>query len=177
MPVKWSTCLAKEGSGREPGAAAEIDGALEVGGLLGGDARRQHRLEDQRRGAIAEIIDQRVLEPRGVLVEQRLHVGRGHLRHLGIAEPHQVQAGAVLVPGVASPGFTKGRDGLVALAELLTDLAEREPGRGEIRCKLDRLLQEVGRGGKVALELEIARELETAVGHEIAGGQEQAERH
>ena len=60
------------------------------------------------------------------------------------------------------------------LAELLADFAEREPGRGEIRRQLDRLLQQVGGGGEIALQLQVAREIIAAVGNEIAGGQEQA---
>ncbi|MEY9187243.1 hypothetical protein ABH987_000871 [Bradyrhizobium ottawaense] len=169
--------LLRECGGRKPGAAAEIDGAFEEGRLLRGDPRGHHRLEDQRRGAIVEIVDQRVLEARGVLVEQRLHIGLGHLRHLGVAEPHQMQASAVLVLGIGPPRFSKCGDRLVALAELLTDFAEREPGRGEVRRELDRLLYEVSGGGQIALELEVACELEAAVGDEIAGSLEQAERH
>ena len=85
-----------------------------------------------------------------------------------------MQAGAVLVVRVGLARFPEGGDGLVALAELLADFAEREPGRGEIRRELERLCQQVGGGGQVALELEVAGEFEAAVGDEIAGGQEQA---
>jgi hypothetical protein len=67
--------IAGKGSGRKPRAAAEIDRAPEIGRLLRGAAHRQHRLEQQRRAAIAEIADQRGLEPRRVLVKQRLHIG------------------------------------------------------------------------------------------------------
>jgi hypothetical protein len=67
-----------KGSGRKAGAAAKIDRALEEGGLLYRVARRQHRLEQQRRPAIAEIVHQRAVESRRVLIEQRPHIGRWH---------------------------------------------------------------------------------------------------
>ena len=65
----------------------------------------------------------------------------------------------------------------LALAELFTNGAEREPGRGKVRRKLDRLQQQIGGGGEVAFQLQIAREIEPPVGHQVAGGQEQARRH
>ena len=40
----------------------------------------------------------------------------------------------------------------------------------EIRRQLDRLHQEIGGGGQIALQLQIAREIKPAVGHQIAGG-------
>ena len=42
----------------------------------------------------------------------------------------------------------------------------------EIRRQLDRLQQQIGGGRQIALQLQVARELEAAVGHQIAGGQE-----
>ena len=56
-------------------------------------------------------------------------------------------------------------------------LAEREPGGGEIRRQLDRLHQKIGGGGQIALQLQVAREIEPAVGHQIAGGEKQARGH
>ena len=47
----------------------------------------------------------------------------------------------------------------------------------EIRRQLDRLHQKIGGGGQIALQLQIAREIEPAVGHQIAGGEKQAGRH
>ena len=161
-----------EGGGRKPRPTSEIDGALEQGGLLRGDAGSHHRLEDQRGRAIAEIVDQHVLEARRVLIEQGLHIGLRHLRQLRIAEAYQMQMSAMLIARVGIARFAKGRNRLVALAELRADFAEREPGRGEIRCEFDRLLDEIGGSWQITLELEVARELEAAVGHQIAGGQE-----
>ena len=69
-----------EGRRRESRAAAEINGAPEVGGLAHRRAGGQHRLEQQRGAAITEIADQGEFEFRGVLIEQRAHIG---LRHVG----------------------------------------------------------------------------------------------
>ena len=145
---------------------------LKKAGLRAARADRQHRLEQQRRAAIAEIVDQRGLEPRRILIEQRPHIGRRHAGQLLGAEPHQPQAGAVAVVrvGVARPA--KRRDRRIALAELFANLAEREPGRGKARREFDRLQQQIGGGGEIALQLQVAGEFEPAVGHQIAGGQE-----
>ena len=113
--------LLGKGRRREPGAAAEIDGALEKRRLAGGRSHRQHRLEQQRRAAIAEIVDQRRFEPRRILVEQRLHIGLRHAGHGLGAEPHQPQAGAVAVLGIAGLRLSKGRDRRIVLAEFFAD--------------------------------------------------------
>ena len=81
------------------------------------------------------------------------------------------------IVGIGGVRLAKRRDRRIALAELLADFAEREPGRGEIRRQLDRLQQQIGGGGQIALQLQIAREFEAAVGHQIAGGEEQARGH
>ncbi len=70
--------------------------------------------------------------------------------------------------GSAFPGFAKRRDRRVALAELFADFAEREPGGGEAGRKLGRLQQQVGGGGKIAFQLQVAREIEPPVGNQIA---------
>ncbi len=164
--------LPGEGARRKPGAAAEIDRVLEQSGLPGGDARGDHRLEDEGRRAIVEIVDEHILEMRRILIEQGLHIGLRHLGELLVAQPYQMQAGAVLVLRVGLARFPECGDGLVALTEFLAEFAEREPRGCEIGRELERLLQQVGGGGQVALELEVARELEAAVGPEVAGGLE-----
>ena len=88
-----------------------------------------------------------------------------------------MQAGAVAIVGIGRARLAERRDRGLALAELLADFAEREPGRGKIRRELGRLQQQVGGGGEIALQLQIAREFEAAVGNQIAGGQEQARGH
>ncbi len=81
------------------------------------------------------------------------------------------------VPRVRLARRAERRHGLVALAELFPDFAEREPGGGKVRRQRDRLLQQLGGGGKIAPQLQIAREFEAAVGGQIAGGEEQARGH
>ena len=128
--------LAGKRTCREPGAAAEVDGTLEESGFANRSARGQHRLEQQRGAAIAEIVDQCGLEPGRILVEQRPQIARRHRRQGFRAEQHQPQAGAVPVVGVGGLRLAKGRDRRIALAELFANFAEREPGRGEVWRKL-----------------------------------------
>ena len=111
------------------------------------------------------------------MIEQRLHIALRHLVELFGTKPHQPDRSAVTISGSARAGFLERRDRLVVLLELLADFAKGEPGRGEIRCKLDRLLQQVGSGGQIALQLQVARELEAAVGEQVAGGEKQARGH
>ena len=82
---------------------------------------------------------------------------------------------AIIGIGLARPA--KGGYRALALAEPLTDFAECEPGRGEVRRQLHRLCQQVGSSAQVALQLQVAREFEATVGDQIAGGQEQARGH
>ena len=73
--------------------------------------------------------------------------------------------------GIAGLRLLKRRDGRIVLAEFFADIGEREPGGREIRRQLDRLHQQIGGGGQIALQLQIARKFEPAVGHQIAGGE------
>ena len=81
------------------------------------------------------------------------------------------------VLGIGGDGFAKRRDRRLALAELFANFAEREPGRGKAGRQLDRLQQQIGGGGEIALHLQIAREIEPPVGNHVAGGQEQSRGH
>ena len=166
-----------EGRRRQSGAAAEIDRAFEERRLARGRSHRQHRLEQQRRAAIAEIADQRGFKPRRILVEQGLHIGLRHAGHRLGAEPHQSKASAVAIAGIAGLGLLIRRDRRLMLAELFADAREREPGGCEIWRQLDRLQQKIGGCGQIALQLQVAREFEAAVGHQIAGGEKKAGRH
>ncbi len=69
---------------------------------------------------------------------------------------------------VGRDGFAKRRDRHLALAELFANFAEREPGRGKAGREIDRLQQQIGGGGKIALHLQIAREIEPPVGNHVA---------
>jgi hypothetical protein len=66
---------------------------------------------------------------------------------------------------------------LLALAELLANITEREPCRGKARRKVGGLQQQIGGGNEIAFQLQIAREIETPIGHQIAGRHEQADGH
>ena len=91
--------------------------------------------------------------------------------------PHQSQAGAVAVAGIARLRLAERRDGRIKLAQHFADAGEREPGGCEIRRQFDRLHQNIGGGGQIALQLQVARKLEAAVGHQIAGGEEYSRGH
>ena len=65
----------------------------------------------------------------------------------------------------------ESRYGAGAVAELFTQLAEHEPGRGIAGRKLKRLHQQIGGAGKIALRLSVPRPLEAAVGDQISGRQ------
>ena len=58
------------------------------------------------------------------------------------------------------------------LAELLANFSERKPGGGEAGREFRGLQQQIGGGGEIAFQLQIARKVEPPVGHQIAGGQE-----
>src|SRR5215472_10588926 len=102
--------LLGEGTGAEPGAAAEIDAAPEECRLLRGDANRDHRLEQKLWRAIAEIAKQRGLEARRILVEQRLHIALRHLAELVRPEPHQVDGCAMAILRIGFARLAEGGD-------------------------------------------------------------------
>ena len=137
----------------------------------------EHGLEQQRRTAITEIVDQRRFEFRRVLIEQGTHIGRRHARKLLGAEQHQPQACTVPVVGIGRLRLAKRRDGPFAFAELLPNVSQREPRRGKAGCKVGGLQQQVGGGNQIALQLQVARKIEPAVGNQIAGRHEQADGH
>src|SRR5580704_15752555 len=132
------------------------------------------RVVQQHRAAIAQPLGKRRVVARGILVEQPPHVGFGHgRRHLAGAEPRQLQPGAVIVLGVGVARLLESGDSAVAVAELVADGAEREPGRGEAWRQLDRLRQNIGGAGKIALGDVIERPFVAPVGDQVAGGDEE----
>jgi hypothetical protein len=74
-----------------------------------------------------------------------------------------MQAGAVPILGVGGVRIAKRRHGRLALAELPADLAEETRPRRKFRRQLD-CLKQIGGGGQIALQLQIAREFVAAVG-------------
>jgi hypothetical protein len=57
-------------------------------------------------------------------------------------------------------------------AKPFANFTECEPGRGKAGRQLGRLQQQIGGGGEIAFQLQIARKIEPPVGHQIAGGKE-----
>jgi putative mRNA 3-end processing factor len=81
------------------------------------------------------------------------------------------------VAGIGLARFPEGRNRRVALVEFLPNFAKREPGRDKAGRELDGLLQQIRGRREIALELQVARKFVTAVGNQIAGGEEQARGH
>ena len=81
-----------------------------------------------------------------------------------------MQPRAVVILGIGVARFLERGNRAVAIAEPVADGAEREPGRGEARRQLDRLRQNVGGAGKIALRGVIERPFVAPVGDQVAGG-------
>src|SRR6185437_8833154 len=93
------------------------------------------------------------------------------------AKPHQMQPGAVPILCIGADRPAERRDRPITLADFLANFAEQEPGRWKIRRQLDSLFEQIGGGDQIALQLQITRKFETAVGDRVAGGQKQADGH
>src|SRR3954447_6799865 len=83
-----------ERASRKSGPTAEVDRLLEEGGFAGGVAGGQHRLEQKRGAAIAEVTDQRGLEFWRILIEQRPNISLRHRCNTFIAKQHEPQTAA-----------------------------------------------------------------------------------
>ena len=70
--------------------------------------------------------------------------------------------------GSAALRYLKGGDCAVVVGPRLAQFAERKPGGGIARRQFQRLRQEIGRAGEIALRLQIARPFVAAVGRQIA---------
>ncbi len=121
-----------------------------------------------------QALGERRVVARGVLVEQPADIGFGHRRGgFAGAEPGQLQPRAVIILGIGVAGLLESGDRAVAVAELVADGAEREPGRGEARRQLHGLRQNIGGAGKIAPRGMVERPLVAPVGDQIAGGDEE----
>jgi hypothetical protein len=128
---------------------------------------------NSRRAAISKVLGERRVVAAGILVEQPADIGVGHRRRgLAGAEPGQLQPRAVVILGIGVAGMPKAAMAPLAVAEPVADGAEREPGRGEARRKLDGLRQDIGGAGKIAARGLIERPFVAPVGDQIAGGDE-----
>ena len=151
----------------QAGAAAEIEHRADPRPLSG---HRRYRLQQHRGPTIVEPLQQRRIEGLGMLIEQAAHIDRGHRRRdLAGAEPRELQPRAVIVLGVGVARLLPRRDRPCPVAEIVANGAEREPGGGEVGRKLDRLRQDIGGAGEIALRGVIERPLVAAVGDQIAG--------
>src|ERR1700722_3153334 len=118
-----------------------------------------------------QALGERRVVASGVLVEQAPHIGFGHCRRrFAGAKPRQLQPCAVIVLTVCIARLFESGNGAVAVSELIADGAQREPGRGEARCQLDRLRQNVSRARKIALRGMIEHPFVAPVGDQVAGG-------
>src|SRR5262249_16708760 len=99
--------------------------------------RGAQRLAQYLRPAVAEALDQRLIETRGILIEQAAHINRRHGGcRIGGAEACKLQRRTVTVTRIGLQGSPKGLDRTVAIAALRADFAERKPGRRELRRAL-----------------------------------------
>ena len=164
---------AKSGAA-EPGAATEIEHGTEVKRPSG----RLHRLFDgitqDRRPAIGELLGERRVVARRVLVEQPAQVRFAHRRGgVAASEPGELQPGAVIILWIRVTGLFERGDGAGAVIEPVADSAEREPSGGETRREFHGLREDIGGAGKIAARGMIERPLVAPVGDEIAGGDEE----
>ena len=155
----------------EAGAAAEVEHRAEAHRASGRAHDGFDRVVQQRRAAIMQALGERRVVARGILVEQPADIGFGHgRRRFAGAEPRQLQPRAVIILGIGIARLLEGGNRAVAIAELVADGAEREPGRGEARRQLHGLRQNVGGAGHIALRGMIERPFVAPVGDQVAGG-------
>ena len=74
--------------------------------------------------------------------------------------------------GICDQRFSKRRDRRIALASLFANLPKRKPGGGKAGREFGGLREQIGGGGEIAFQLQVARKFEPPVGNQIAGGQE-----
>ena len=158
----------------EAGTAAEIEHCRKVHRPLVREHRRFDGLQQELRSAIAEALDEGGVITIGILIEQPAHV-RFCQRRRGLAgaEAGELQPRAMIILRIEPSGLFEGGDRAGRVAEPVADGAEREPGSREAGCQFDRLHQNVGSAGKIAGGDMIERPFVTAVGDQIAGGDEE----
>ena len=81
------------------------------------------------------------------------------------------------VVGVRDQRGSKRCDRGIAHPEPFAHLAQRKPGGSKAGRKFHSLQEQIGSGDKVALQQQVAREIEPTVGNHIARGQEQSHGH
>ncbi len=130
-------------------------------------------LAQQRRPLIGQMLGQRGVVTRRVLVEQPADIGLRHRRRsLASAQACELQPGAVVVVRVQSLGLFESGNRAARVAEPVADGAECEPRRSESGRQLDRLHEDIRGAGKIAAPRVVERPLIAPVGDEIAGRDE-----
>src|SRR5262245_32777582 len=129
---------------------------------------RLHRVEKQIGRAIAKTFCQSLVESGRISVEQRADISFRHWSSGTRAEPHEMDRSAMMVRRVCCGRVLESRNCSDAIAEHFTQPAEDEPGRGIAGRQLERLYQQFGGPGEIALCLPIPRPLEAAVGDQVS---------
>jgi hypothetical protein len=133
--------------------------------------RRFHRFAENRRATIMQLLNQRGIVARGVLVEEPAQIGFGHSGGgIANAKLRKLQPRAMIIFGVAAARFGEGRRRALPIAEAAAKGAEREPCGGKTRRSRNGLRQDVRCRGKVPAGGEVHRRIVTAIGNKIAGG-------
>ena len=157
----------------EPRTAAEVEHGSKMHRPAAGIHQGLDGIAQQHRPAIAEAFGQRLVVAAGILVEQPADVGFGHgWRRLSGAEPRQLQPRAVVILRIGIAGMAERGNGAVTVAELIADRAKRKPCGGKARRQLDRLRQDIGGTGQIALGGVVERPFIAPVGDQIAGRNE-----
>jgi hypothetical protein len=77
------------------------------------------------------------------------------------------------IGGIGNLRLAECRDGARGVPGTRANFTQHEPGGGEARRPLERLLQEIGGGGQIALLGQRPRAVVAPVGEQIAGGEKQ----
>ncbi len=153
-----------ESLARKPGPAAEVHGPRK--------APPRQRLGQKPGRAVAQLVDQRRVETRCVLVEECLDESRRHrLGHRHLAGEVALQPRAQPVLGIGPQRPVPGRHRRRRIAQRLVPFAQPEPARRPVGRALHRLAQQFDRRAQIATRGEPFREIEAPVHDQVARGQ------
>ena len=129
----------------ETGTAAEVQHRAKAHRASGRAHHGFDRVVQQRRAAIIQALGERRVVAGGILVEQPANIGFGHSgRRFAGAEPRQLQSRAMIILRIGVARLPERGNGAVAVAELVADGAQCEPGRGKARRQFHGLDQDIG---------------------------------
>lgn len=123
----------------------------------------------QQRGATIGEVCKRLVEARGILVEQCADIGWRHgvARFPGV-EPGQPEPRSQAIFRVGVARLAECRNSAQAILKPLAYVAEHEPCAGEAGRDFERLSEQIGGGGQVAARQKLARHVITLIGEDIA---------